>query len=132
MHLEQLFTFSLSMEYEANRSGQFSVKYRLCKGVRGLILAVMMAAIMSSLTSVFNSASTIFTIDIWSRYWKTKKKKLFLKMSLGLRVGRGDGRPPDLSTWYHLNFFNQIFENALDETLKNEKRKNYLVFVISS
>ena len=28
----------------------------------------MMAAIMSSLTSVFNSASTIFTIDIWTRY----------------------------------------------------------------
>ncbi|XP_047470168.1 sodium/glucose cotransporter 5-like [Penaeus chinensis] len=34
-------------------------------GVRGLMLAVMMAALMSSLTSVFNSASTIFTMDIW-------------------------------------------------------------------
>jgi uncharacterized sodium:solute symporter family permease YidK len=31
------------------------------------MLAVMMAALMSSLTSVFNSASTIFTIDIWVR-----------------------------------------------------------------
>ena len=27
-----------------------------------------MAALMSSLTSVFNSASTIFTIDIWTRF----------------------------------------------------------------
>lgn len=29
---------------------------------------LMMAALMSSLTSVFNSASTIFTIDIWTRF----------------------------------------------------------------
>ncbi|XP_055329529.1 sodium/glucose cotransporter 4-like [Paramacrobiotus metropolitanus] len=35
------------------------------QGLRGLMLAVMMAALMSSLTSIFNSSSTIFTIDIW-------------------------------------------------------------------
>ena len=29
------------------------------------MLAVMLAALMSSLTSIFNSASTIFTMDIW-------------------------------------------------------------------
>jgi len=38
----------------------------LPSGLRGLMLAVMMAALMSSLTSIFNSASTIFTVDIWS------------------------------------------------------------------
>ena len=37
-------------------------------GARGLMLAVMMAALMSSLTSVFNSASAIFTMDIWKRF----------------------------------------------------------------
>ena len=31
------------------------------------MLAVMMAALMSSLTSFFNSSSTIFTMDIWTR-----------------------------------------------------------------
>jgi len=36
-------------------------------GARGLMLAVMMSALMSSLTSVFNSSSTIFTVDIWTR-----------------------------------------------------------------
>lgn len=36
-------------------------------GLRGLMLAVMMSALMSSLTSIFNSSSTIFTIDIWKR-----------------------------------------------------------------
>ncbi len=33
--------------------------------MKGLMLAVMLAALMSSLTSIFNSASTIFTMDIW-------------------------------------------------------------------
>ncbi|KAM8798396.1 sodium/mannose cotransporter SLC5A10 [Eudromia elegans] len=36
-------------------------------GLRGLMVAVMMAALMSSLTSVFNSSSTLFTMDIWRR-----------------------------------------------------------------
>ncbi|KAB7498383.1 Sodium/glucose cotransporter 4 [Armadillidium nasatum] len=39
-------------------------------GLSGLMLAVMMAALMSSLTSIFNSASTIFTIDVWTRFRK--------------------------------------------------------------
>uniref|UniRef100_A0A8D0L8B4 Solute carrier family 5 member 9 n=1 Tax=Sphenodon punctatus TaxID=8508 RepID=A0A8D0L8B4_SPHPU len=36
-------------------------------GLRGLMIAVMMAALMSSLTSIFNSSSTLFAIDIWQR-----------------------------------------------------------------
>ncbi|XP_043194289.1 sodium/glucose cotransporter 4-like [Amphibalanus amphitrite] len=36
-------------------------------GVSGLMLAVMLAALMSSLTSIFNSASTLFTIDVYTR-----------------------------------------------------------------
>ncbi|XP_013421875.1 sodium/glucose cotransporter 4 isoform X1 [Lingula anatina] len=39
-------------------------------GLRGLMLAVMMSALMSSLTSIFNSGSTIFTMDIWRRIRK--------------------------------------------------------------
>ncbi|KAM5330657.1 sodium/myo-inositol cotransporter 2 isoform 2-T2 [Glossophaga mutica] len=35
-------------------------------GLRGLMIAVMVAALMSSLTSIFNSASTIFTMDLWN------------------------------------------------------------------
>merc|ERR1719195_1225751 len=36
-------------------------------GARGMMLAVMLAALMSSLTSIFNSSSTIFTMDIYPR-----------------------------------------------------------------
>ncbi|XP_042319423.1 sodium/glucose cotransporter 4 [Sceloporus undulatus] len=39
-------------------------------GLRGLMIAVMMAALMSSLTSIFNSSSTLFAIDIWQRLRK--------------------------------------------------------------
>ncbi|XP_068233055.1 sodium/glucose cotransporter 4-like [Palaemon carinicauda] len=45
----------------------------LPSGLSGLMLAVMMAALMTSLTSIFNSASTIFTIDVWMLL----RKKLF-------------------------------------------------------
>uniref|UniRef100_A0A4W3H6C0 Sodium/myo-inositol cotransporter 2 n=1 Tax=Callorhinchus milii TaxID=7868 RepID=A0A4W3H6C0_CALMI len=37
-------------------------------GLRGLMMAVMVAALMSSLTSIFNSSSTIFTMDLWLRF----------------------------------------------------------------
>ncbi|CAL1588385.1 unnamed protein product [Knipowitschia caucasica] len=40
----------------------------LPSGLRGLMMAVMIAALMSSLTSVFNSASTIFTMDLWKTF----------------------------------------------------------------
>ncbi|KAL5012467.1 hypothetical protein ScPMuIL_011018 [Solemya velum] len=36
-------------------------------GARGLLTAVMLSAIMSSLTSIFNSASTVFTMDLWRK-----------------------------------------------------------------
>uniref|UniRef100_A0A667HUS2 Sodium/mannose cotransporter SLC5A10 n=1 Tax=Lynx canadensis TaxID=61383 RepID=A0A667HUS2_LYNCA len=39
----------------------------LFPGLRGLMIAVMMAALMSSLTSIFNSSSTLVTMDIWRR-----------------------------------------------------------------
>ncbi|XP_045030643.1 sodium/glucose cotransporter 1 isoform X3 [Daphnia magna] len=39
-------------------------------GLTGLMLSVMLAALMSSLTSIFNSSSTIFTMDIWTRIRK--------------------------------------------------------------
>ena len=48
----------------------------LPSGLKGLMLSVMMAALMSSLTSIFNSSSTIFTIDIWQRLRKTQWKSM--------------------------------------------------------
>jgi solute:Na+ symporter, SSS family len=37
-------------------------------GIKGLAIAALLAALMSSLSSAFNSSSTIFTIDFYKRY----------------------------------------------------------------
>jgi len=39
-------------------------------GARGLMMAVMIAALMSDLDSIFNSASTIFTLDLYKKFKK--------------------------------------------------------------
>jgi len=51
-------------------------------GLRGLVAAGLMAALMSSLASVFNSCSTLFTIDIY------KKIRPDASESQMVRVGR--------------------------------------------
>lgn len=40
----------------------------LPSGIRGLVAAGLLAALMSSLSSVFNSCSTLFTIDFWKKW----------------------------------------------------------------
>ena len=48
-------------------------------GVRGLLIAVMLAALMSSLTAIFNSSATIFTIDIYSQFRKNASKYILFR-----------------------------------------------------
>lgn len=58
-------------------------------GLRGLMVAVMMAALMSSLTSIFNSSSTLFTMDIWRRLRpRAGERELLLVGRYGGGVGR--------------------------------------------
>ncbi len=53
------------------------VQYLLPTGLRGLVAAGLMAALMSSLASVFNSSSTLFTVDIFKKlYPETSEKRL--------------------------------------------------------
>uniref|UniRef100_A0A668TXY0 Sodium/glucose cotransporter 1 n=1 Tax=Oreochromis aureus TaxID=47969 RepID=A0A668TXY0_OREAU len=47
----------------------------LPKGLRGLMLSVMLASLMSSLTSIFNSASTLFTMDIYTKIRRFASEK---------------------------------------------------------
>ena len=53
------------------------VRELLPSGVRGLVAGSLIAALMSSLSSVFNSCSTLFTIDIYKKLKPdTSEKKL--------------------------------------------------------
>ncbi|XP_008839212.1 sodium/glucose cotransporter 1 isoform X2 [Nannospalax galili] len=62
-------------------------------GLRGLMLSVMMASLMSSLTSIFNSASTLFTMDIYTRIRKKATERelmiagrLFILLLIGISI----------------------------------------------
>ncbi|RXN38397.1 sodium glucose cotransporter 1 [Labeo rohita] len=62
-------------------------------GLRGLMLSVMLASLMSSLTSIFNSASTLFTIDIYTKIRPKAKEKelmiagrLFMLLLIGVSI----------------------------------------------
>jgi len=51
----------------------------LPSGMRGLVAAGLLAALMSSLASVFNSSSTLFTIDVYKKkYPQSSEKKLVM------------------------------------------------------
>ncbi|CAC5414163.1 SLC5A11 [Mytilus coruscus] len=65
----------------------------LPNGLRGFMIAVMLSAIMSSLTSIFNSASTIFTIDVWRKIRKSAGERelllvgrLFVTLMCGISI----------------------------------------------
>uniref|UniRef100_A0A8B9Y7Z5 Solute carrier family 5 member 4 n=1 Tax=Bos mutus grunniens TaxID=30521 RepID=A0A8B9Y7Z5_BOSMU len=47
-------------------------------GLRGLMMSVMLASLMSSLTSIFNSASALFTIDLYTKIRKRASEKELL------------------------------------------------------
>jgi len=51
-------------------------------GLRGFIFAAISGAVISSLASMLNSASTIFTMDLYKRYWNKKASQKSL-ISIG-------------------------------------------------
>ncbi|XP_078265826.1 sodium/myo-inositol cotransporter-like isoform X1 [Rhinoraja longicauda] len=62
-------------------------------GLRGLMMAVMIAALMSDLDSIFNSASTIFTLDIYKHLRKAASSRelmmvgrLFVVFMVGISI----------------------------------------------
>ncbi len=51
----------------------------LPSGLRGLVAAGLLAALMSSLASVFNSCSTLFTLDIYKKLHPEKPEKALVR-----------------------------------------------------
>lgn len=62
--IQQPETYQVS---QADRAFPMLVTTLLPTGLKGLVAAGLMAALMSSLATVFNSASTIFTMDIYKK-----------------------------------------------------------------
>jgi SSS family solute:Na+ symporter len=53
----------------AQRAFPMMVKYMLPTGLRGIVVAGLLSALMGSLAGVFNACSTLFTVDLYEK-WK--------------------------------------------------------------
>ena len=55
----------------AQRAFPLMVQYLLPPGLRGIVVAGLLSALMSSLAGVFNASSTLFTVDLYGK-WKPR------------------------------------------------------------
>src|SRR5690349_24483497 len=58
------------------------VQYLLPPGLRGIVVAGLLSALMGSLAGVFNACSTLFTVDLYEK-WKPRASQQQL-----VRTGR--------------------------------------------
>lgn len=66
---EQLFSAEgVLLRDNAQKAFPLLVAHVLPVGVRGMVVAGLLAALMSSLAGVFNASSTLFTMDFYSRF----------------------------------------------------------------
>tara|TARA_Y100000817_G_scaffold296447_1_gene271992 strand:- start:2122 stop:3717 length:1596 start_codon:yes stop_codon:yes gene_type:complete len=83
MHNDPASAFKLPVENgEIQSSGTLAamVQYLLPTGLRGLIAAGILSALMSSLSSVFNSCSTLITWDIYKKYNPNQSEKKLVRV----------------------------------------------------
>ena len=59
------------MAAQAQAAFPMLVKHLLPAGVRGIVVAGLLSALMGSLAGVFNACSTLFTVDLYEK-WKPK------------------------------------------------------------
>ena len=59
----------LAANFEAQKAFPLMVKYMLPAGLRGIVVAGLLSALMGSLAGVFNACSTLFTVDLYGK-WK--------------------------------------------------------------
>ena len=61
--------------FDGNQAFPLLVKEVLPIGVRGVVIGGLLAALMSSLASVFNSCSTLFTMDVYKKFAPNASEK---------------------------------------------------------
>jgi len=60
-----------AISHQAQAAFPLLVKLMLPAGLRGLVVAGLLSALMSSLAGVFNASSTLFTVDLYAK-WKSR------------------------------------------------------------
>jgi len=59
----------LAANFDAQNAFPLMVKHLLPAGLRGIVVAGLLSALMGSLAGVFNACSTLFTVDLYGK-WK--------------------------------------------------------------
>jgi len=62
------------------------VKHVLPVGIRGIVVAGLLSALMSSLAGVFNACSTLFTIDLYAKYRPQASESQLVKVGRAATV----------------------------------------------
>jgi solute:Na+ symporter, SSS family len=68
------------ISHNAQQAFPLLVATILPSGIRGLVVAGLLAALMSSLAGVFNASSTLFTMDFYSRFHPGASEKLLVRI----------------------------------------------------
>ena len=63
---------------EPNAVYPLLIKYLVPAGIRGIVFAGLMAAIMSTLSSLINSIATLFTMDFYQKFFRQKASQRHL------------------------------------------------------
>jgi SSS family solute:Na+ symporter len=61
----------LAANFDAQNAFPLMVKHLLPPGLRGIVVAGLLSALMGSLAGVFNACSTLFTVDLYEK-WRPK------------------------------------------------------------
>ncbi len=72
----------VAVPQEAQAAFPMMVKYLLPSGLRGIVVAGLLSALMGSLAGVFNACSTLFTVDLYEK-WRPRASQHQL-----VRMGR--------------------------------------------
>ena len=81
----QLYSDQLSTTTDA--AYPLLIRHLVPVGLKGFILAALAGAVISSLASMLNSASTIFTMDLYARHWaKNPSNKSLIKIGRAMTI----------------------------------------------
>jgi len=78
--LPGVIAYALNPEIQGDEAYPWLVTHLLPEGIRGIVIASLLAALMSSLASVFNSSSTLITFDFYKKYKPDASEKELLRV----------------------------------------------------
>jgi SSS family solute:Na+ symporter len=71
---------TMGVNYDPQNAFPMMVKHLLPPGLRGLVVAGLLSALMGSLAGVFNACSTLFTVDLYQKFRPNASQTQLVRM----------------------------------------------------